>query len=148
MIRDIRNEIVSINSKRGKIENKRLTYAYNFKVGMGNLYSRNYKEGLVRTNSFGLGTISYEGVNIPINLAGKGSSKARKKARGILTWWVNSLESQYNRNNKKNKLLPCQKRPSQRARKQLKNKGTKTTPKSYTSSSRYSISKPEDTFFS
>lgn len=84
----------------------------------------------MRTDQFGQGYISIETLNrenqeIPINLAGKGMSKAKRKARGIVKWW-SEQEEESNPQNALNKYFPYQKRASQRARKKLRNASRRT----------------------
>lgn len=87
-------------------------YAYKFGVTA----EHRFRAGLtakVTTNDYGQGYISLGEYKIPINLAGKGKSKAMKKSRGILQWWIGQRDNR--------KYVHPQKRSSQRARKKLRN---------------------------
>ncbi len=102
---------------------KEPSYAYGFSV---NVTSR--EEGgltaTVNTNQYGDGYVSIKGYNIPIDLIGKGLSKARKKVAGIAQWWIDQAitTSIYERSNE---YLHDQKRESQRARKKMRNASRK-----------------------
>jgi hypothetical protein len=94
-------------------------YAYNFKISIGN-YWETEAIADIQTNQFGKGHISIKHQEIPINLAGKGQSKARKKAIRIAKWWINQ-ETNISNNKRLNKYVPSQKRETQRKRKKLRN---------------------------
>lgn len=93
-------------------------YNHNFTTSFGNYDTL---RGVIRvmTDSYGRGHISFKGTEIPINLAGKGESKARKKAIRIISWWINQ-ESALNNARRFHKYVPTQKRASQRARKKTR----------------------------
>jgi len=102
-------------------------YAYSFPI---TITRDRYSSGIdadVRTNQYGQGRISINGQEIPINLAGKGLSKARKKARGIAYWFITHGADTESRKIF-NKLVPYQKRASQRARKKLRHASRRSSP--------------------
>ncbi len=95
-------------------------YSYEFNIHVIGTYNRNPYNSTVQTNSDGEGHINIEGANIPINLVGKGKSKAMKKARAIATWYMDCIANREANQRFKN-MVPYKKRASSRARKKLKN---------------------------
>lgn len=97
-------------------ENK--NYAYDFEIYIGERYSAHGIAARVKTDKSGIGTITLErrADTIPINLIGKGQSKARKKAVSIAKWWLETTGN-YEHQKRVSQIVPHQKRVSQRARK-------------------------------
>jgi len=86
------------------------SYAYNFNLG----------GATVTTDRWGEGYIAVGNCRIPVNLRGKGKSKAEKKVRSIAASYLGKLEAQeaYER---ASQYVHPQKRASQRARKKIRN---------------------------
>ena len=123
---------------------KQPSYAYNFEffVAIGSSGTNSKRDIYVRaeTDSFGKGTISFyrksrdfydresggelggelaeKITEIPINLRGKGESKAAKKVSSLANWWASTIE-RYEASQRMNDVLNPRKRASQRKRQQL-----------------------------
>jgi len=123
----MRREIADYRAEYTKEPN----YDYNFEISSSIRYGQKEISARVNTDKYDRGFIYMGNEVIPIDLIGKGKSKAMKKAKGILQWWIDHKE--------KSPYVHPQKRASQRARKRLRNASRRShTVPSYARDSWYS----------